>query len=53
MSAEQSHVEDAQQREILNRLKETDADPRTLEAFEENDLERMIRAAMSDRANPR
>jgi hypothetical protein len=35
-------VEDAQQREILSRLHEVETNPNTLEAFEENDLERLI-----------
>jgi hypothetical protein len=38
-------IEDAQQREVLIRLQETDANPETLEPFEESDLERMIRDA--------
>lgn len=38
-------VENAQQREVLARLHETDSNPETLEAFEEKDLERMIRNA--------
>jgi hypothetical protein len=36
-------VDDAQQKEVLARLHETDANPETLEAFEETDLEHMIR----------
>ena len=38
-------VDDAQEREVLTRLHETDTNPDTLEAFEEADLERMIRDA--------
>lgn len=38
-------IEDAQQREVLKRLRETDADPAALEPFEEADLDKMIRDA--------
>jgi hypothetical protein len=46
-------VEDAQQREILNRLREVEANPETLEAFEENDLENLIRDVTSKKAPTR
>jgi hypothetical protein len=39
----QRKVEDAQQREVLDRLREAETNPDALEAFEESDLERMIR----------
>jgi hypothetical protein len=45
-------VEDAQQREVLTRLSETDTNPDTLEAFEETDLERMIQNATSKKTQP-
>ena len=46
-------VEDAQQREILTRLRETETNPDTLEAFEENDLERLIHDVTSKKAPTR
>ena len=36
-------IENAQQREVLTRLREAMTDSRILEPFEEEDLERMIR----------
>jgi hypothetical protein len=45
-------VEDAQQREVLRRLHETDTNPDTLEAFEETDLERMIHNVTSKKTQP-
>jgi hypothetical protein len=46
-------VEDAQQREVLSRLHETETNPGTLEAFEETDLERLIHDATSKKAQAR
>jgi hypothetical protein len=46
-------IEDAQQREVLRRLHEAETNPDTLEAFEETDLERMIRDATSKKAQTR
>jgi hypothetical protein len=40
-------IKDAQQREVLARLHETNTTPKTLEAFEQSDLERMIRDVTS------
>ena len=49
----QQEVEGAQQREVLARLHEAQTNPDLLEAFEENDLERMIRDATSKKAQAR
>jgi len=38
-------IENAQQQEVLKRLHETTLNPEALEAFEESDLERIIRDA--------
>jgi hypothetical protein len=46
-------VEDAQQREILNRLREIEKNPEILEAFEENDLERLIHDVTSKKTPSR
>jgi hypothetical protein len=46
-------VEGAQQREILSRLQEIDTNPETLEAFEENDLERLIHDVTSKKTPSR
>ena len=46
-------VEDAQQREILTRLHEVETNPDALEAFEENDLERLIHDVTSKKAPTR
>ena len=46
-------VEEAQQREILNRLHEIEAHPESLETFEENDLERLIHDVTSKKTPSR
>jgi hypothetical protein len=46
-------VEEAQQREILQRLQEIEKNPEKLEPFEENDLEQLIRDVTSKKTPPR
>ena len=46
-------VEEAQQREILNRLHEIETHPESLETFEENDLERLIHDVTSKKTPSR
>jgi|GEM_PF-878499 hypothetical protein len=46
-------VEEAQQREILDRLHEVEKNPKILEAFEENDLERLIQDVTSKKTPSR
>jgi hypothetical protein len=46
-------VEEAQQRELLYRLRETETNPETLEAFEENDLENLIHDVTSKKTPSR
>ena len=46
-------IDDAQQREVLSRLHETATNSATVEAFEENDLERMIRDVTAKKAQAR
>jgi len=45
-------VEEAQQQEILNRLHEIEKSPEILEAFEENELERLIHDVTSKKTSP-
>jgi hypothetical protein len=46
-------VEEAQQREILNRLHEIENNPEILEPFEEKDLERLIHDVTSKKTSSR
>ncbi|HWC61584.1 MAG TPA: hypothetical protein VHC44_17970 [Verrucomicrobiae bacterium] len=46
-------VDEAQQREILTRLREIETNSQALEAFEENDLERLIHDVTSKKAPTR
>ena len=46
-------VEEAQQREILNRLHEIEKNPEILEPFEEKDLERLIHDVTSKKTSSR
>ncbi len=48
-----ARVEAAQRREVLRRLTECEARPDILEPFEEDDLDRMVRAFVRDRARKR
>lgn len=36
-------IQDAQRKEVLTRLQESERNPETLESFEEPDLEKMVR----------
>jgi len=46
-------VEEAQQREILNRLHEIENNPEILEPFEDKDLERLIHDVTSKKTSSR